>query len=198
MSASTKLLSGRRSRTYGFETRLITSRIGGDRVRHSLRYRYSWTLSRRHTTSFAEAPTTGRPTPARCLRPLRARTELRSTSRRTRSSSAAGVGTVGMQPSLRPSSCPLPRRVRGGLRRPELRGRRGASRGERREVLGVLPVGKIVAEIANLALQPRDVLEQPVDVAAGRHVEQVQGSPRCRVQVAVRAPCDRVGRAQRQ
>ena len=51
------------------------------------------------------------------------------------------------------------------------------ARRERRQVFGVLAVGEEVAEVADLPLESGDVLEQTVDVASRRQVEQVERPP---------------------
>src|SRR5947209_5228576 len=123
---------------YGFVTRLITSRTGGETVRRSLRYRSSRTLSRVHTTSRGVHPTAGASTPARNLSAFRVRRAVRLKSRRMRARTAVG--------SARPSGISgHPRHWR--LAPAEFR------------------LLDLLAQIADLALEHRDLPEQPVDVA---------------------------------
>src|SRR3954463_877369 len=69
---------------------------GGPYRTFSLRECQSCVRPRCPATSLGVCPTPGRSTPATSLIPLRARRALRSTSRRTRSSTVCGLGTVGM------------------------------------------------------------------------------------------------------
>lgn len=49
---------------------------------------------------------------------------------------------------------------------------------ERSEIVGVLAIGQQLAKAAHLLFDSGNVLEQPVDVAAGRKVQEVQSSAR--------------------
>ena len=61
----------------------------------------------------------------------------------------------------------------------------GVPFGECCQELGVLAVGDLVAQIAHLALETGDVLEQSVHVASSRHVQAVQRAPRHLLETAV-------------